>query len=196
MTIYEDKGNKEGKHTIKNEWWALQGVEVVRIPLPIGDYVLNNQKIEDVVDRKSKRGMEVKKLDLLGTYSKCVDTKKDIQELIMDVQSEHERFRDELILAKNNGVKLYIVVENESRYADFRKTIWNPSVRCIDDLNEWKNPRLFIKKNGKPAYPKAMTGVKLAKICHTIEQRYGCSFVFCKPDEAAKLIIDLLQRGT
>lgn len=196
MIIYEDKGNKEGKHITKNEWWTLQGVEVVRIPLPVGDYVLNNQKIEDVIERKTKRGVEVKKLDLLGTYNKCVDTKKDIQELIMDVQSEHERFRDELILAKNNGVKLYIVVENESRYADFRKTIWNPSVRCIDDLNEWKNPRLFIKKNGKSAYPKAMSGVQLAKICHTIEQRYGCSFVFCKPDEAAKLIIDLLQRGT
>lgn len=193
MIIYEDKGNKEGKHIAKNEWWALQGVEVVRIPLPIGDYVLNNQKIEDVVNRKSKRGIEVKKLDLLGTYNRCVDTKKDIQELIMDVQSEHERFRDELILAKNNSIKLYILVENESRYADYRKTIWNPSVRCIDDLNEWKNPRLFIKKNGKPVYPKAMPGTQLAKICHTIEQKYGCVFVFCKPDESAKKIIDLLQ---
>ena len=195
MIIYEDKGNKEGKHITKNEWWTLQGVEVVRIPLPVGDYVLNNQKIEDVIERKTKRGVEVKKLDLLGTYNKCVDTKKDIQELITDVQSEHERFRDEMILAKNNGIKLYILIDNESRYVDYRKTVWNPSVRNIDDLNNWHNPRLYIKKNGKPVYPNAMPGTQLAKICHTMETRYGCSFVFCKPDEAAKLIIALLQGG-
>jgi len=26
-----------------------------------------------------------------------------------------------------------------------------------------------------------------------MEERYGCKFLFCKPDESAKLIIDLLQ---
>lgn len=193
MTIIEDTNNKIDKHLLKHEWWQKQGVEIQRYRLPVGDYVLMNDKIQDLLDRKAKRGIPVKMMDFLGTYSKVCDSKESIMEIVNNVQSEHERFRDELILAKNNGIKLYIVIENEGRYVDYRKTIWNATVRCIDDLNNWHNPRLYIKKNGKPVYPKAMPGTQLAKICHTMEERYGCKFLFCKPDESAKLIIDLLQ---
>ena len=193
MTIVEDTNNKIGEHTIKHQWWENHNIEIQRYRLPIGDYVLMNDKIQDLLDRKAKRGIPVKMMDFLGTYDKCIDTKRDIAEILQNVQQDHERMRDSLILAKNNGIKLYIVIENEGRYVDYRKTVWNATVRCIDDLNNWHNPRLYIKKNGKPVYPKAMPGTQLAKICHTMEERYGCKFIFCKPDEAAELIVKILQ---
>jgi len=169
MILLEDTRQQAGKHDLKHEWFEKHGIEIRRCRLYAGDYTLpTNQSV-------------------------CIDTKKDIGELIQDVQTDHVRFRDELLRSKEAGIKLYILVENEGRYVDYRKTIWNATVRCIDDLNAWKNPRLYIKKNGKPVYPKAMPGTQLAKICHTMEERYGCKFLFCKPDESAKLIIDLLQ---
>ena len=193
MKIYEDKGNKVGKHNIKNEWWTKNGIEVVRVPLPVGDYVLENEKIADVIVRKTKRGMELKKMDFLGTYSIAVDTKCAIQELVQDIQSEHERFRDELILAQNNGIKLYIVVENKGSYLNSKKTIWNSDIHDIQGLFSWKNPRAFIFRGGKQLYPNCAKGEWVGKCCITMEKKYGCKFVFCTPEESAKIITKILE---
>jgi hypothetical protein len=35
----------------------------------------------------------------------------------------------------------------------------------------------------------------LAKCCTTCEEKYGCKFVFCKPEESAEMIIKILQGG-
>ena len=65
-----------------------------------------NEKVQDVIIRKAKRGIDVKKMDFLGSYKICIDTKRDIQELIGDIcGKQHDRFRDELVLAQNNGIK-------------------------------------------------------------------------------------------
>ena len=40
MKLIEDVANKEAKHILKNEYWAGHGVEVLRRPLPVGDYIL------------------------------------------------------------------------------------------------------------------------------------------------------------
>lgn len=193
MRIYEDKGNKVGKHNIKNEWWTSNGVDVVRVPLPVGDYVLENEKIADVITRKAKRGMELKKMDFLGTYNIAVDTKCSIQELIQDIQSEHDRFRDELILAQNNGIALYIVVENKGCYLNSKKTIWNDDIHDIRGLFSWKNPRAFIFRSGKQLYPNCAKGEWVAKCCMTMEKKYGCKFVFCTPEESAGIITRILR---
>lgn len=195
MRIYEDKANKVGKHNLKNEWWASKGIEVVRVPLPVGDYVLENEKIADLITRKAKRGIEIKKMDFLGTYNLSVDSKYAIQELIQDIQSEHGRFRDELILAQNNNIELYIVVENKGGYLNSKKTIWNDDVHSIDDLYNWKNPRAFYYKGGKRLYPNCNGGEWLAKCCITMQNKYGCKFVFCTPEESAEVITKILQGG-
>lgn len=193
MIIIEDKANKQGLHEIKNEYWQRQGIPVERYPLPVGDYILVNDKVQDVIDRKSKRGIEVKKMDFLGSYKICIDTKKDIQELIGDIcGKQHDRFRDELVLAQNNGVKLIILVEDDGGYCDYKKTIYNKPVLNLDDLFRWKNPRLFIWKNGKQLYPTATKGSVLAKACKTMEKKYGCSFQFCRKSDAGRKIIELL----
>lgn len=200
MIILEDIGNKDKKHITKHLYFERHGIYFERYPLPCGDYILANETVLDVIARKQKRDIDVKKMDFLGTYNICVDTKKDMQEISGNIcGKEHGRFRDELILAMNNNIELYILVENDN------------GITNIADVPNWQNPRLKIEKpdnniiighysSGKPkyariqAYPKATTGDQLAKAMLTMEEKYGCEFLFCKPEESGSMIVELLSR--
>lgn len=169
MIILEDTRQQNEKHYLKHKWFAENGIEIRRSKLWIGDYTLPaNQSI-------------------------CIDTKKDIQELIGDIcGKQHDRFRAELIRAQETGIKLYILVENKG--GEIGKTgIMNPTIRRLEDLHSWKNPRLFIRRNGKQLYPSATKGVTLMKACMTLEKRYGCRFLFCTPEESGEVIVRLLN---
>ncbi len=209
MIILEDKGQKENAHIAKNKYWQEEGVEVLRVPLPVGDYVLGTNKTMDVIFRKDKRGIDVKKMDFLGTYSIAVDTKKDIQELVGDIcGGQHSRFRDECILAQNNGIKLYILIENVGSLIKGTRDVYNRTITKLEDLHLWINPRLFIMKNsneiggyyknGRPKYkkvqkyPNATRGERLQKACYTMQEKYGCEFVFCHPSDAGARVLELL----
>ena len=208
MVLIEDKAQQANKHKQKNEYWEGNGILVNRLPLPVGDYVLVNEQVKDVIDRKTKRKTAIKKMDFLGTYKVCVDTKFGIEELVNDVVGkQHERFRDECILAQNNGIKLYILVENDGGEIG-RTGVYNSVITDLKDLHSWKNPRLFIMKktddvigyykNGNPRfrqvqrYPRATKGQQLMKACMTMEEKYGCSFIFCRKRDAGKEVIRLL----
>ena len=144
MQIVEDKAQKIDQHEMKNCWWKSQDIEVLRYPLPVGDYILVDDKVRELIDRKTKRNVEIKKMDFVGTYKVCVDTKKDIQELIGDIcGKQHERFRDECMFAQNNGIKLYILVENLGLTINERKGIYSPFIDSLDNLHKFVNPRLF-----------------------------------------------------
>ena len=113
MKILVDTGQQKKKHDLKHACMERLGAELNVVPLPVGDYVLVDENVEDVLSRKKNRGIDVKKLDLLGSYKVSVDTKRDIQEAIGNIcGSQHDRFRDEVILAQRNQIKLYILVEN------------------------------------------------------------------------------------
>jgi ribosome-associated protein len=192
MILIEDTRNQLGKHINKNAYWKLQGIEVIRHPLPVGDYILMNEKVKDMLDRKAKRGISPKSLDFLGTYTITCDVKNSIQELVGDIcGKQHDRFRDECMLAQNNGIKLYILVENES-FTIRGKNVESPFISRLEDLHRWVNPRLWIRKNGKQAYPNATRGITLQKACFTMQKKYGCEFVFCTPRDAGRRIIELL----
>lgn len=182
MTIIEDMNNKPDKHQVKNAYFDKNGIEVVRQRLPVGDYVLTNDKMKDVFDRKAKRGIPVKMMDLVGTYSVAVDSKNSIQELCGDICGKsHERFRDECILAMNNGIQLIILVENED------------GITQLSELHKWVNPRLFIReRGGRQKYPNATRGVTLMKACYTIQKKYGTQFLFVHPKDAGAKIVELL----
>ena len=108
-----------------------------------------------------------------------VDTKASMAEIAQNIggtEKEHARFRRELIRAKENGCHLYILVENEEQ------------IRTIDDVTRWVNPRLIDN-------PRAITGDRLAKAMRTMQSKYGCTFVFCSPEQAAGLIYAILERG-
>lgn len=153
MILIEDTRQVVGKHKLKNEYFEKMGIEVVRSKLLFGDY--QNPQNPSI----------------------AIDTKKDIQELIIDVTKDHERFKRELQLAKKCGSKLIILIEDEK-------------VTCINDLYTWYNWRL--KKS-----PKATKGSTLAKMLYTIENNtedYNCQFIFTKKTECGAKIIELLTR--
>lgn len=195
MTIIEDKAQQEDKHLLKHNWWTENGIAFERFPLPAGDYIVANEKVMDVIQRKQERGTEVKKMDFLGTYTVAVDTKKDMQEIVGNIcGKQHPRFRDECILAQNNGIKLYVLIENAE------------GVKSIDDVFQWRNPRLerynkvaCMHSYGKWLYitnPKKppTSGKVLAKAMLTMQLKYGVEFVFCGQDEAGAKVIELLTK--
>ncbi len=199
MLIIEDMAQKAGHHEVKHRYFDLHGIDWMRQPLPVGDYILSNPKVYDVIDRKQKRNIPIKKMDFLGAYSVCVDSKYSIQEIVTDVCGpQHARFRDELVLAQNNRIKVFVLIDNRD------------GVTCIDDLNDWINPRskiltldkaaepLAYTSTGKPIYrkkskyPNATKGEQLAKALRTMETKYGCTFCFCTPEESGAEIVRLL----
>lgn len=153
MILFCDTRQQKGKHKLKEEYFESQEIEIIRTKLPYGDYASPQNP------------------------SIAIDTKKDIQEIIIDVTKDHERFKRELQLAKKCGVKLIILIEDEQ-------------VTCINDLYTWYNWRL--KKS-----PKATKGSTLAKMLYTIEHNtedYNCQFIFTKKAECGAKIIELLTR--
>ena len=195
MKLIEDVNNKERKHVLKNEYWAAQGVEVLRLPLPVGDYILVTDKVEDVLKRKAARGIEPHKMDFIGTCKVAVDTKMDMTEIEGNITGRaHERFRDECILAQNCGIKLYVLVETNE-------------VKNLEGVAKWQNPRLRrwmrlheLHKQGKamaytiPSRP-PVNGERLMKAMATMQEKYGVTFVFCTPLEAGQRVIDILTKG-
>ena len=150
MIIFEDTRNQMGKHDLKHEYFERNGIEIRRTKLYVGDYTLPfNQTI-------------------------CIDTKNSIQELIGDVQSDHERFRSEQNRAQEAGIKLIVLVENEHGY------------RCVDDVVGWINPN--CRKTSR-----SIEGPRLATAMKTMAERYGVRFEFCSPEEAGKRILQLLE---
>lgn len=87
VTIVEDTRQQSGKHDLKHEGWAADGVSVIRSKLAHGDYAL--------------------------PPTVAVDTKKDIYELASDIDHQHDRFKGELVGAMEAGTKLVVLVENE-----------------------------------------------------------------------------------
>ena len=196
MTIIEDTNQKVGKHEIVSNYFESHSIDVIRQRLPCGDYVLMNDKIKDVFDRKSQRNIPVKMMDLIGTYNICVDEKFSIQELVGDIcGKQHKRFRDELVLCQNNGIKLIILVENDYEvvYNKNGKFIANSTITDVRDLHKWVNPRLFIFQRGEQKYPNATKGVTLMKACLTMQKKYGCEFQFCSSKDSARRIVELLS---
>lgn len=190
MKILVDTGQQKKKHDLKHECMEKLGAELQIVPLPVGDYVLVSGDVEDVLNRKKNRGIDVKKMDLLGSYKVSVDTKRDIQEAIGNICGpQHDRFRDEVILAQRNQIKLYILIENTD------------GVSTLDDLDTWENPRKKMKKwvsvadggcKRVPVSQNATKGVSLAKAMRTMQEKYGVTFLFCKPEEAGAKILELL----
>lgn len=171
MIILCDSRQQEGKHDTKHKWFEDNGIELRRTKLYVGDYTLPTDQ------------------------SICVDTKKDIQELIGDICGKsHERFKAELIRAQEADIKLVILVENEAGWVNKKQTAWNDLVTCLDDLFKWKNPRLFIFDKGKQKYPRATRGATLAKICYTMQQKYGCEFRFVDAKKSGEEVIKILNK--
>lgn len=117
-----------------------------------------------------------------------IDRKQNLSELCSNVCQDHERFRKELILAKENEIQIIFLVEH------------GKGIERLSDVVWWENPRRF--KRIKDAYgkwtdveTKAMQGETLYKILCTQERKYGCRFLFCEKKDTGKEIIRILGDG-
>lgn len=149
----EDTRQQAGKHEAKHGWWRDHGVALVRSKLAFGDYCL--------------------------PPAVAVDTKASLFELAANIDAEHERFRRELVGARDAGVRLVILVENEDGVTD------------LDTLSRWRESDTEYRR--RKFAQRRIEGVRLAKACATMERRYGVTFLFCAPEDAARVVTEILE---
>lgn len=115
-----------------------------------------------------------------------VDRKQNLTELCSNVTQDHERFRDELIRAKEAEIKLIFLIEHGEDIKRLEDIIWwiNPrgSKRIKDDTTgKW----ITVETN-------ATTGETLFRILTTLKRKYGCEYQFCQKEDTGRRIIELL----
>lgn len=200
MLIGVDKAQKEGKHDLKHNQLISMGHELVFLPLPVGDYIIVDDTIQEIIKR---RGDKLKKMDLIGAISRSCDSKQNMSEIYQNlIGPSHPRFRDECILAQQNGIQLFILIESA------------PEVKCLEDVKRWRNWKQigaycrrnhikmgdgmfdriaeFVSHGGqKPP----VSGEQLYKAMKTSAINHGYRWAFCRPEDTAKAIIYLLTRG-
>lgn len=104
-----------------------------------------------------------------------IDTKNSMDEIAANIcGKEHQRFINECKAAKEAGCKLIILVENTVNITD------------ISEVHTWVNPRVIYSR-------KCVQGPRLQKAMETISERYGVTFLFCRPEESAQIIKDILN---
>lgn len=160
-TIIVDTRQHNGKHEGKHAALESMGFALVSHSLPWGDYAAG--------------------------YARSIDTKKDIYELAQCIDHDHERFKRELIGARDHGCELTIL------------TINGDGVRDLATLAAWSEPdsHLSMRRNkSKNMNARRIEGKRLAKACATMSARYGAKFEFCADeDEAARRIAEVVGNG-
>ena len=105
----------------------------------------------------------------------AIDRKKNLLELCSNVCQQHDRFRNELIRARDAGIQLIILCEESG-------------VHQLEDVYFWENPR-------KKKSPKATSGQSLYRALITIRDRYNVRFEFCQKKDTGKRIMELLEHA-
>ena len=99
---------------------------------------------------------------------------------------DHERFKREMLTARDLGCRLVVLVENTD------------GIKSLEDLAEWREPMGHLamrKRSSKSVTARQIHGSRLAKACKTMEDRYGVRFAFCHPNESAESICRILGGG-
>lgn len=117
-----------------------------------------------------------------------IDRKKDLNEICGNVCQQHDRFRKELIRAKEAGIQLIILCEEGSE------------IKELMDVYFWENPRKksykWVMKDGHPWKEECkrppLQGKQLYKILHTMQEKYDVQFEFCTKRSIGKRIKELL----
>lgn len=151
---------REQKDAHITGYFDARGIKWVRSKLYVGDY------------------------SLLDNMSVCIDRKHNMQEVYGNVIQQHVRFRQELINAQENGIRLVVLIEDEK-------------VQDLEDVTNWNNPRILqyriMKKQGKEVkWKEPASSETICKIMKRMSYAYGVEWQFCKPGETAETIIKIL----
>ena len=168
MIIQEDTREKPDKKLHILKYFSDNGIVVVRSKLYVGDWT------------------RLDKQDII------VDTKFSLQEVYQNIVQQHVRFRDECIRAQQCGIKLIILVEDES-------------ITDLRGVEHWKNPRYIqwckirsmqsVGKAMKIKQPKQppLSSIQLMDRMKVMSDRYGIEWQFTPKAECGKKIIEILS---
>ena len=170
IVIARDTRDRIGKHDNVDKGLAALGFKIVRTKLYVGDVA----RLDDM--------------------TKCIDLKQNLAEVYNNVISSHDRFVRECRRAQSAGVKLIILCEQGG-------------IRSVQDVANWQNPRIAkwtkihdgqirgayrgVKIPPKPP----VSSPQLAKAMQTISERYGTVWMFCRPTDTVKVILEVLGIG-
>jgi hypothetical protein len=173
MRIGVDKNQLVGDHGASNRrkhsQMVREGVELIPLRIPFGDYILIDDRIQNIMDRLGGAS-EVHKKDLESAIRLSIDTKKNLQEIAGNICSrQHERFKRELLASQG---RMVILIEEDG-------------IETLEDVYFWENPRLKY-------CPKATKGPSLYRSLCTIEKEYGVEIRFCQRKNAGREIIRIL----
>lgn len=149
--------------------------------------------ITKIIEEFDSRGIThpISKL-LVGDYMNydnprlIIDRKQNLSELCSNVCQDHDRFRKELIRAKENEIKLVFLTEH------------GKGINGLEDVIWWENPRRWKRRRNtetgrwEDIETKAMEGETLYKILCSMERKYGCEFRFCEKKDTGREIIRIL----
>lgn len=200
MIIGVDKNQITGTHKKSNEANHMRmmsmGHRLQILPLPFGDYAEVTPAVEETIKRRNGR---LKKMDLVNDIKVAVDRKNSIDEIcgnICSSREQHERFRDEAIMAQKAGCKFYVLIENDEGIKDVREIVkWsNPRLhrynktKYMHSIGKWQSVSLSGKKP-------PCDNVRLMKTMITMSLKYDITWVLCSPYESAEKIVELLKGG-
>lgn len=167
MIIQMDTREQQGKKDHILSFFESEGIKVVRSKLFVGDWTRLDK--QDVI----------------------IDTKQSLQEVYSNLIQQHARFRDECIRARSCGIKLIILVEDET-------------ITKLENVEFWSNPR-YVKwvklyqqhKLGKnlttkqPAQP-PISSIQLMDRMKVMSERYGIEWQFTPKAECGRRIVEIL----
>ena len=149
MVLYEDTRQQAGKHRNIHAYCEKHGIRIIRQALNVGDY------------------------QIAGKGDISVDTKQGVAELAGNCFQEHERFRAECLRAKECGIRLIVLVEEQL-----------PGGR----LDNWRSP---IGWDGLPMHK--FSPETLRKVMITMQEEYGVRFRFCHPSSTGRMLLEYLE---
>lgn len=114
-----------------------------------------------------------------------IDRKQNLSELCSNVCQQHERFRNEIVRANENGIHIVFLCEH------------GHGIESFEDVLFWDNPRGTKRRKTRRGWveekTKATTGETLYKILSTIQRKYGVEFLFCDKEQTGDMIIEILS---
>ena len=150
MIIIQDFREKHGHHAEIEQYCKDNSILLYRMKLEVGDYMLGT--------------FENGKFAPFGKVS--IDTKQDLAELATDLYKDKIAFNKKYRKCYDNGIQLYVLVEQE--------------VKTLRDIVTWSSPHTRV--NGR----------LLLDMIDRLRKSYGVKFVFCPKNQTALNIIKIL----
>ena len=150
MIIIQDFREKHGFHNSIEQYCKDNSILLYRMKLEVGDYMLGtfvNGKYTPMGNRS-------------------VDCKQDLAELASDLYKDKIAFNKKYRKCYDNGIQLYVLVEQE--------------VKTLRDIVTWSSPHTRV--NGR----------LLLDMIDRLRKSYGVKFVFCPKNQTAYNIIKIL----